>query len=85
VRVEFHQQTGTIKLLLHVKNVRGGRQMRIPSEEIENWESEYDMTMNDGNRTVREQEILEGSPLKTNEGMIYGRMYADWKKRKGYE
>ena len=59
--------------------------MRIPSEEIENWESEYDMTMNDGNRTVREQEILEGSPLKSNEGMIYGRMYADWKKRKGYE
>jgi len=43
------------------------------------------MTMNDGNRTVREQEILEGSPLKTNEGMLYGRMYADWKKRKGYE
>ena len=59
--------------------------MRIPSEEIEHWESEYDMTMNDGNRTVREQEILEGSPLKTNEGMIYGRMYADWKKRQGYE
>tara|TARA_B100000427_G_scaffold102739_1_gene84894 strand:+ start:1558 stop:1737 length:180 start_codon:yes stop_codon:yes gene_type:complete len=59
--------------------------MRIPSEEIERWESEYDMTMNDGNRTDREQEILEGSPLKTNEGMLYGRMYADWKKRKGYE
>ena len=59
--------------------------MRIPSEEIENWESEYDMTMNDGNRTVREQEILEGSPLKSNEGMVYGRMYAEWKKRKGYD
>ena len=54
-------------------------------KDIPNWESEYDMTMNDGNRTVREQEILEGSPLKSNEGMIYGRMYADWKKRKGYD
>ena len=56
--------------------------MKPTIEQIENWESEYDMTMNDGNRTKREQEILEGSPLKSNEGMIYGRMYADWKKRK---
>jgi len=54
-------------------------------KDIQNWESEYDMTMNDGDRTVREQEILEGSPLKSNEGMVYGRMYADWKKRKGYD
>mgnify|MGYP001322605205 CR=1 FL=1 len=53
--------------------------------DLENWESEYDMTMNDGDRTKREQEILEGSPLKSNEGMLYGRMYADWKRRKGYE
>ena len=55
--------------------------MKPTIEQIENWESESDMTMNDGNRTKREQEILEGSPLKSNEGMIYGRMYADWKKR----
>ena len=55
--------------------------MKPTIEQIENWESEYDMTMNDGNRTKREQEILEGSPLKSNEGMIYGRMYSDWKKR----
>ncbi len=59
--------------------------MKPTVEQIENWESEYDMTMNDGNRTEREQEILEGSPLKPNEGMIYGRMYADWKKRKADE
>ena len=54
-------------------------------KDIQNWESEYDMTMNDGDRTFREQEILEGSPLKSNEGMVYGRMYAEWKKRKGYD
>ena len=29
----------------------------------------------------REREILEGSPLKSHEGMIYGRMYAAWKKQ----
>ena len=54
-------------------------------KDLPDWESEYDMTMNDGDRTEREQEILEGSPLKSHEGMIYGRMYADWKKRKGYD
>ena len=54
-------------------------------KDVQDWESEYDMTMNDGDRTEREQEILEGSPLKSHEGMIYGRMYADWKRKKGYE
>ena len=51
-------------------------------KDVQEWESEYDMTMNDCDRTEREQEILEGSPLKSHEGMIYGRMYADWKRRK---
>ena len=54
-------------------------------KDVPDWESEYDMTMNDDNRTKREQEILEGSPLKSHEGMIYGRMYADWKRRKEEE
>ena len=64
--------------------IQGDDLMKPTIEQIKNWESEYDMTMNDGNRTKREQEILEGSPLKSNEGMIYGRMYADWKKQKGF-
>ena len=54
-------------------------------KDVPDWESEYDMTMNDGNRTKREQEILEGYPLNSHEGMIYGRMYADWKRRKEEE
>ena len=32
----------------------------------------------------REKEILAGSPLKSHEGMMFGRMYADWKIRKGF-
>ena len=32
----------------------------------------------------REIELLNGSPIKSHEGMVYGRMYADWKVRKGY-
>lgn len=52
-------------------------------KDIQDWEREY-AAMN-VERTKREEEILKGSPIKSHEGMMYGRMYADWKKRKGYE
>ena len=52
-------------------------------KEIPNWESQY---LNEDNGLPdREKEILKGDPIKSHEGMLYGRMYADWKKRKGYE
>ena len=51
--------------------------------DIPDWEQEYNAM--DVPRTKREQEILKGDPIKSNEGMMYGRMYADWKKRKGYD
>ena len=53
------------------------------TKEISNWESEY-LTMNN-NLSKRQIEILEGSELKSHEGMVFGGMYADWKKQKGYE
>ena len=53
------------------------------TKEIPNWEKDY-LTM-DVNLTKRQREILEGSELKSNEGMVYGGMYSDWKKRKGYD
>ena len=52
-------------------------------KEIPNWEKEY-LTM-DVNLTKRQREILEGDELRSNEGMLFGGMYADWKKRKGYD
>ena len=52
-------------------------------KEIPNWESQY--LNEDNGLTDREKEILKGDPIKSHEGMLYGRMYADWKKRKGYE
>ena len=52
-------------------------------KDIHNWEREYSSMAVDLNK--REQEILKGSPIKSHEGMVYGRMYADWKRRKGYE
>ena len=56
---------------------------RIPSREyikdIPNWEKEY-LTMN-VSLSKRERELLGGSPIKSHEGMMYGRMYADWKEK----
>ena len=53
------------------------------TKEIPNWEKEY-LTMNN-NLSKRQIEILEGAELKSHEGMVFGGMYADWKKRKGYD
>ena len=53
------------------------------TKEISNWESEY-LTMNN-NLSKRQREILEGAEIKSHEGMLFGGMYADWKKQKGYD
>ena len=52
-------------------------------KEIPNWEKEY-REMNK-NLSKRQIEILDGAELKSNEGMLFGGMYSDWKKQKGYE
>ena len=52
-------------------------------KEIPNWEKEY-LTM-DVSLTKRQLELLDGDPIKSHEGMVYGGMYSDWKKRKGYD
>ena len=52
-------------------------------EAIENWEKEY-LSMNK-NLTDRQKELLKGDAIKSHEGMVFGGMYADWKKQKGYE
>ncbi len=51
-------------------------------KDILQWEKEY-LTMNK-NLTDREKQILKGDAIKTDEGMVFGRMYADWKIQKGY-
>ena len=52
--------------------------------EIPYWEKEYP-TMEGVKLSKRQKEILDGDQLKSHEGMVFGSMYADWKKRKGYE
>ena len=51
-------------------------------KDIPNWEKEY-LSM-DISLSIREKELLKGEDIKSHEGMVYGRMYADWKVRKGY-
>ena len=55
----------------------------IATEEIKNWEKEYS-TMEGVTLNKREKELLDGADIKYHEGMVYGRMYSDWKMRKGY-
>ena len=52
-------------------------------EKVPNWEQEY-LTMNN-KLSKRQMEILNGSPLSSQEGMVFGGMYSDWKKRRGFD
>ena len=53
------------------------------TKEVPNWEKEY-LTM-DVQLSKRQKEILEGAELKSHEGMVFGGMYSNWKKLKGYD
>ena len=50
-------------------------------KEIPNWEKDYLKTMK-GNLSEQQIELLEGRDIKSDEGMIYGQMYSDWKRRR---
>ena len=52
-------------------------------EEIQNWEKNY-LSM-DPPLSKREKQLLEGEEIRSHEGMIYGRMYADWKVRREFD
>jgi len=49
-------------------------------KDIPNWEKSYLESMK-GNLTKRQIELLEGAKIGAHEGMIYGSMYSDWKRR----
>ena len=50
-------------------------------KDIPNWEKEYP-TMDGVVLSKREKENLDGDELRSNEGMVFGRMYSDWKRRR---
>ena len=49
-------------------------------KDVPNWEKEY-LSM-EPQLTKRQRELLEGADIKSHEGMLFGSMYVDWKKRK---
>ena len=50
-------------------------------KEILEWEKIYLDIMKD-NLSKQQIELLNGRDIKADEGMIYGQMYADWKRRR---
>ena len=55
---------------------------KFDAKEIAKFPEEY-KEMNKS-LSKRQIEILDGDALKSNEGMVFGGMYADWKEKKGY-
>ena len=54
------------------------------ADDIAKFPSEY-MEMMQGKLSKRLIVLLDGADIKSHEGMVFGQMYADWKKRKGFE
>ena len=52
-------------------------------EELPNWENNY---LKENRKDLSEQQIdiLSGRDLKSHEGMIYGQMYNEWKRQRGF-
>ena len=66
------------------KSMSLSEKLKIMSPAIAKWESEY-LIMQKSKLSKQQIDILSGRDLKSDEGMIYGSMYADWKRRKGYD
>ena len=53
-------------------------------EEVSKFPEEYKKMM--GSKLTKSQiEILDGDDLKSYEGMMFGEMYSDWKKQRGFK
>ena len=50
-------------------------------KDIPNWEKDYLDIMKE-RLSKRQIELLEGAKIGAHEGMVYGQMYADWKRRR---
>ena len=53
-------------------------------KEIPTWEKDYKKMM-EGKLSKSQLELLDGAEIKSHEGMIFGGMYSNWKKRNGYD
>ena len=53
-------------------------------KEVPNWEKDY-LELKRKELSKQQVELLEGREIKSDEGMIFGQMYRDWKIIKGYD
>ena len=58
--------------------------MKVMSPAIKKWEKDF-LQKNRNSLSKREVAILEGDKIKSHEGMMYGRMYAQWKIDCGFD
>ena len=58
--------------------------MKVMSPAIKKWEKDF-LQKNRNRLSKREVAILEGDKIKSHEGMMYGRMYAQWKIDCGFD
>ena len=58
--------------------------MNWDTKEIANFPKEY-KEMIKGKLSERQRSLLDGADIKSHEGMVFGGMYSDWKRRKGYD
>ena len=49
-------------------------------EDVPKWEQEYKKMVK--GLTKRAEELLDGADIRSDEGMLYGRMYRDWIRRR---
>ena len=75
--VNLHEEDEWNKMSLKEK-------MEVMSPAIKRWEQDF-LKKNRNTLSKREVSILEGNELKSHEGMIYGRMYAQWKIDSGFD
>ena len=58
--------------------------MNWDTKENANFPKEYTEMMK-GKLSERQRALLDGADIKSHEGMVFGGMYSDWKRRKGYD
>ena len=75
VKVHHHEEWESMSL---------SERMKILTPAIEKWEIDY-LKENRDKLSKQQIDILQGRDLKSNEGMIYGQMYNDWKNQKGFK
>ena len=75
VKVHHHEEWEAMSL---------SERMEVLMPQLKTWELNY-LKDNKKNLSPQQIDILQGRDLKSNEGMIYGQMYNDWKNQKGFK